>query len=212
CPVREGAQRPHDAREHAARARRLRREDLRTGNRDRERAVAHGTERARATRQCERIVSPAGQQPEAASDRAAIPAKGNGQAPGDPPIHNYCPYLGKLAVAPVAGSALPREGRPTEALAGEMANALRDDLRRAVRARTTGSRPVFRGRLRSVHGASALPRRPPQGDSDHESPGTALWGGAPTDESDRHAFGERPVLKLMYAALIRATAEWRGLT
>ena len=27
-----------------------------------------------------------------------------------------------------------------------------------------------------------------------------------------NAFGERPVLKLMYAALIRATAEWRGLT
>jgi putative transposase len=27
-----------------------------------------------------------------------------------------------------------------------------------------------------------------------------------------NAFGERPVLKLMYAALIRATAQWRGIT
>ena len=27
-----------------------------------------------------------------------------------------------------------------------------------------------------------------------------------------HAFGERPVLKLMYAALIRAADRWRGLT
>lgn len=26
-----------------------------------------------------------------------------------------------------------------------------------------------------------------------------------------HAFGERPVLKVMYAALIRATAQWRGI-
>jgi hypothetical protein len=27
-----------------------------------------------------------------------------------------------------------------------------------------------------------------------------------------NAFGERPVLKLMYAALIRATMQWRGMT
>src|SRR5229473_2547003 len=27
-----------------------------------------------------------------------------------------------------------------------------------------------------------------------------------------HAFGERPVLKLMYAAVIRAADRWRGLT
>src|SRR5688500_16118607 len=27
-----------------------------------------------------------------------------------------------------------------------------------------------------------------------------------------HAFGERPVLKLMYAAVIRAAERWRGLT
>ncbi len=27
-----------------------------------------------------------------------------------------------------------------------------------------------------------------------------------------NGFGERPVLKLMYAALIRATAQWRGIT
>jgi transposase-like protein len=27
-----------------------------------------------------------------------------------------------------------------------------------------------------------------------------------------NAFGERPVLKLMFAALIRATAQWRGIT
>jgi transposase-like protein len=27
-----------------------------------------------------------------------------------------------------------------------------------------------------------------------------------------HAFGERPVLKLMYAAVIRAADQWRGLT
>jgi hypothetical protein len=27
-----------------------------------------------------------------------------------------------------------------------------------------------------------------------------------------HAFGERPVLKLMYAAVIRAANRWRGLT
>ena len=27
-----------------------------------------------------------------------------------------------------------------------------------------------------------------------------------------NAFGERPVLKLMYAALVRATAQWRGIT
>ena len=27
-----------------------------------------------------------------------------------------------------------------------------------------------------------------------------------------HAFGERPVLKLMYAAVVRAADRWRGLT
>jgi len=27
-----------------------------------------------------------------------------------------------------------------------------------------------------------------------------------------HAFGERPVLKLMYAAVIRAADRWRGIT
>ena len=27
-----------------------------------------------------------------------------------------------------------------------------------------------------------------------------------------HAFGERPVLKLMYAAIIRAADRWRGIT
>jgi len=27
-----------------------------------------------------------------------------------------------------------------------------------------------------------------------------------------HAFGERPVLKLLYAAVIRAADRWRGLT
>jgi len=27
-----------------------------------------------------------------------------------------------------------------------------------------------------------------------------------------NGFGERPVLKLMYAALIRATEQWRGIT
>lgn len=27
-----------------------------------------------------------------------------------------------------------------------------------------------------------------------------------------HAFGERPVLKLMYAAVIRAADRWRGVT
>src|SRR4029450_10649952 len=27
-----------------------------------------------------------------------------------------------------------------------------------------------------------------------------------------NAFGERPMLKLMYAALVRATAQWRGIT
>src|SRR5437773_8827581 len=31
-------------------------------------------------------------------------------------------------------------------------------------------------------------------------------------QEDEHAFGERPVLKLMYAAVIRAADRWRGLT
>jgi putative transposase len=34
-------------------------------------------------------------------------------------------------------------------------------------------------------------------------------GGAPRSFS--HAFGERAVLKLMYAALIRASERWRGI-
>ncbi len=52
----------------------------------------------------------------------------------------------------------------------------------------------------------------PQGHPDHESL-ERLFG----EERRRtkvlpHVFGERPVLKLMYAAVIRAADRWRGLT
>jgi hypothetical protein len=54
-PLRERAQRPHDAGGHADRGRRVRREDLRSGDRHRERAVSHGSGRIRAARQRERV-------------------------------------------------------------------------------------------------------------------------------------------------------------
>jgi hypothetical protein len=40
---------------------------------------------------------------------------------------------------------------------------------------------------------------------------SAIRRGAATHQGHPHAFGERPVLKLMYATLIRAAERWRGL-
>jgi hypothetical protein len=63
-----------------------------------------------------------------------------------------------------------------------------------------------------MHGASAMSAPPSQGDS-HPNLLERLFG----EERRRtkvvsHAFGERPVLKLMYAAVIRAAHQWRGLS
>jgi hypothetical protein len=46
---------------------------------------------------------------------------------------------------------------------------------------------------------------------DHESPRTAVRRGAPAAQNHSNGFGEKPVFKLMFGALIRAAERWRGL-
>ena len=63
----------------------------------------------------------------------------------------------------------------------------------------------------------AIPGVPPEITSSSFIPDTNLLERLFGEERRRtkvvaHAFGERPVLKLMYAAVIRAADRWRGLT
>ncbi len=73
-------------------------------------------------------------------------------------------------------------------------------------------RRVRRRRLRGVRGAPGVPGHPPRKAIRSTNLLERLF-----EENRRrtkvlpHAFGERPMLKLMFAAVIRASAKWRKL-
>ena len=84
-PLRERAQRPHDARGHADRGRRVRREDLRSGDRHRQRAVSHGSGRGRAARQRERVGARSHKTLATSGPSRVLPSTGSAQWSGSRP-------------------------------------------------------------------------------------------------------------------------------
>ena len=70
---------------------------------------------------------------------------------------------------------------------------------------------LLRGRLRGLHRPPAHARDPSPSDQDYEPPRAALPRGAPALKIIPNAFGERPVLKLMFGAMIRAADRWRAI-
>jgi hypothetical protein len=63
-----------------------------------------------------------------------------------------------------------------------------------------------------VYRPPAVSASPPQSDSHDESLERLFGEERRRPKVVSHAFGERPVLRLMYAAVIRAADRWRGLT
>src|SRR5712691_7762290 len=119
---------------------------------------------------------------------------------------------------PLAGVQGARCGLLPSRLAGARAPAARRHHGNLCPGSAVGS-GLSRRRFRGVHRASAFPCRPSPGDPHHQSARAAVRRGAAAHQEPAlakagvipHAFGERAVLKLMYAALIRAAERWRGI-
>ena len=167
--------------------------------------------------------------PEPARQRARRSAAGGqrrraGDHPGD---RGMLPPLGAPAL-PGASDAQPR-GQGSDRPVARIQGARQRLLSGAVagdRAPTGGRHPrrlrrspaqracLFRGRFRGLHRPPAAARHPSSLHSDDESPRTAVRRGATqAQDYSQHpnGFGEKPVLKLMFGALIRAADRWRGL-